>query len=342
MNKAFISLLCIVCCTGAYAQISIDSSNFPNAGDSFTVQRQVAFVDSLFYLLTDTADNPFSLKITELSNPQSGTEAFLEAGNMAGGSDVPAAVYGYQTVEGNAFFRNDSNLIHFVGVAPSIQGMGMVGFQFDKPLVFIRAPMTYGDKESSTSSVSRTISFAQVNVRVTSAYEVDGYGSLELFDTGYQVLRVRRKDNFRIITTTPFGTETSYDSLLTWDFYANGVNNSLVRINLNFTPDTTGGYDTIYTLRTAREPVITGRPAMLSGPPPFHLYQPAASQLAIVQEEARHLNYRIYGLNGQLLLQGEGSGKSILIPIGKLVNALYLIQLENRKGEIANLRFYKK
>ncbi|MCB0738246.1 MAG: T9SS type A sorting domain-containing protein [Bacteroidetes bacterium] len=241
MRKLFTPLL-VLCFTWANAQITLTHDDFPKAGDTVKTQTAVIKPKKLPLNVFNIFQDSFALDLSGMTIVERGEEVFDEVGNLTGGADIKNAHFGYETPDGTLFFRDDTNSMELTGIGQNF--MIEIGLEFDSSIQFLKAPMSYPYLHKDSAYAQKNIlNLALVKAEINSNYEVNGYGTLKTpGDSTFEVLRVRRTIRFKTTTTITFppSNEVSYDSLVTWEFYAKGVKSTILRIIGSYETDPGG------------------------------------------------------------------------------------------------------
>jgi hypothetical protein len=201
MSHRIFSLLgCLLLSLFASAQITVESSDFPSAGDMVLLD----FADTLLLIDPEPTGENFTWNFSALSSVSQVTQEYVSpvttdftyillwpASNVAAPFVAPIDLGTVPIEDGVEFFNNNSSRFQQTGLAGSVSGIP-VPFSFDPPDRIAEFPMNYGDSHSSPSAFSLEVpGLVGVWEERMRSCEVDGWGTLQLSGGSHQVLRQR-------------------------------------------------------------------------------------------------------------------------------------------------------
>lgn len=321
-----------------FGQVVIDKKNFPDPGDLFAVQRVLLKPNELPRAVYDLSHDTFNIDLSYLSGSVSSrdTEMFIPAKQAPGGNDVAGAEFAFKASFGHGFFRRNGNELLMTGVSPADNNLPTpVGFKFDKPLAHFQTPIVFGDSYKDSTGTERSFIVIKVEVSVNASYEANGYGKLTIpGGKEFDVLRLRRKYLFQV-TSKPLVGEPSVtiDSLVTWEFYAKDIPNTILRVDARIVgKDTISYYDFYEDFLSVDIQKVNAEEQ-----PIFQLVQ--GNKLKATSTVPG--NVFIYGLNGKLLLNTSIAKGTNYLDLNALPKGIYVARLEERSGRITNAKFFK-
>lgn len=196
---------------GAFAQITVTSATFPNAGDTLR-----------FATSTDVSGNASALtpsgasQLWDFSDLQADSESetvFVAASSALNSMEFPTADLAVIGGQGESFFHKTNNLVEFLGYAggdPANLGV-QVAAHYSPALVERRAPLNFFDVNTQNSALTLPFStenlpdtlftgapFVPDSIRVRISTErldiVDGWGTCFIPGGEYDVLRLKRSE----------------------------------------------------------------------------------------------------------------------------------------------------
>ena len=207
--KKIYTLIALIVSITSQSQISIQSAHLPNAGDTL-ITRNANFLsdfdpettgenyvwDVSFDLLqpmnlnagiacVDVDDTPIAYQFM-FNNPFDPDHN----SDFAYGVDQ-AAVGGISFEDAYQYFKNSGNVYSMTGMGASINGVPLAA-QMNDPDVIYNLPLTYTTSGSSNSEMQfdiPTIGF--YGLSQTREYVCDGWGTLNIWDLTFEVVRVR-------------------------------------------------------------------------------------------------------------------------------------------------------
>lgn len=341
MRNLILLFLSVLALEG-FAQITLTKDDFPVKGDTVPTASAVLKPKDLPVAVFYTGSPTFDLDLSKMAIVEKGVERFddPEADGMLGGSDVPKADFGYSTPEGTLFFSADGNDLSVVGVGQEAQSVE-IGFPFDEELEFMKAPLTYPYENRDTANASRTLlNIINIDVEVTSHYEVNGHGKLTIpGDTTFDVIRIRRQLNFKTTTkiTFPPSTDEQLDSLVTWEFYADGIKSTVLRILGSYETDAGGNIiDTNIIFTFFDKGIPIGKKEIPSARRPEISLN--ANGLMVNGMEPTY-NVEIVSLDGKVIMSRNNVASGLRIQKPEMEAGIYLVRVSDNSGHSTVKKF---
>jgi Secretion system C-terminal sorting domain len=195
---------------GAYCQISIVSSQLPQANDSLITQPATLLVDVDLELSGADYQWDFGPDVLSITPTATGLHCY----------DVNDTPLAYQFLFNNPFlypvhnsdyglgvaafdvatisfedtymyYKNSNNKFSITGMGASINGIPLAAQKIEPELLF-NTPLDYLDADSSYSEMEFTVpGFGFYGQNVSRSYACDGWGVLTIADQNFEVLRIR-------------------------------------------------------------------------------------------------------------------------------------------------------
>ena len=227
-----------------FGQITLTKDDFPDAGTYTQLKVGVYQTDKVPQVIQDLLDTTvknFDLDFTQIQTQANTIDTFFAPEDLAGGDEITSADFGYKTQNGNVFFRKDDNYLNMIGIGIVNDQLPVSpGFEYDKPLAFTVAPLTYPAFYSDSTSSEKSFVLGKIVLDASTEYRVNGYGKVSLPDSSFEVLRMKRKYLFKVTLESPFGNQTTLDSIVLWECYTKGVPNSVIRVETSYVRDNMG------------------------------------------------------------------------------------------------------
>ncbi len=340
MKKIYSFVLFAVLTVGASAQVIIESADLPTGGDVLNQDVATFLIDPD---LTQTGANQTWYFGPEIIQPQNTT-------NTTNCIDVAETPLVYQIFFNNPFdpdhnsdygvgvdsfgvatlsfenvyqyYKNSGGVFSITGLGASINGVPLASQMNDTDVIF-DVPVAFENTGESFSALAFEIpTFGSYSTDQHRTYEVDGWGSLVLYDESYDVLRVRSVVNATdSIFAEAFGFGFSFPrpESVEYKWLSPDYNVPVLEII------TTGG--TISSVLTRQMPVSVNEVNNLN----VQVFpNPAAQFLQVNSTVSGNGNIQIFNAAGQLVVEMNNSLNQ-RIDISDLANGNYTVVL--KQGE---------
>lgn len=264
MKSMLLSLFSILLVANfAHSQITINSSTFPAAGDTLSASISVApeGIDLGTVGIEQTWD--FSTLVADLSNEV----VYLPATDGSASAEYPTAnLVTLQLGGGENYYRVDTTKMEFLGFfGTDPAGFGLsITARYTPPAIERVAPLSFSDTYSAEANVSLPfatddipidlfaglpISPDSIRFRVAEELngEADAYGTLEVPEGSYEVLRVHQTllRSTRLDAKVPFfgwqdvtdlvpiGEFLGVDTVETYIYWNNEIKQPIAAVSLN-------------------------------------------------------------------------------------------------------------
>jgi len=358
MKTFYTSIILIFVTLALNAQVVIDSSNMPVAGDTirFSTKNNLSGFN---YTTTDTA---YIWDFSSLSSSGEVMDTFVavNATNLAYmavyanpfDQDNKATVAQPQEMqsipmleitEGFNFYKNSSSRFVMLGLGAKINGVPLP-FKFNNPDVWYNFPITYGARDTSDSEFHADIPslgyFGQKRHRVNF---VDGWGTLYLPTDTFSVIRVKSLVTYYdTIYYDSIGFGLGFDRNVTeYKWLAEGFHEPVLQIDKQGQNNVSVKY--LYTAPSglAVKPIEASNPIRTYPNPVTDLL---TIDLSIINESVTLTITDISGrkiINKQFAAADLQNSSKIELPVGQLPSGLYLIGIktpsENYRGKFLKL-----
>lgn len=326
----FLSLI-----TQVFGQVTITREIFPEKGDSFKVSTSRMHLDKIPWRLFDTTKNRFDVNLQNLKVDTVGIQILSDPAEVVGGEDVPKAEYAIETQFGFVFIKNEGDTMQVVGVAPTILDIAEFGVSFDKPVAYLGTPLKINDRYKGETYGANSVSIFDIEVDLELKYEVNGHGFITVpGGKRFQAIRVRRDYIFTLTTTIFSGSPiVQRGRLVNWEFYAPGVDYSLLRADTRVI-----GEDTLMVFEFRNDSLPTHQ--LPNVQPPFFTWRFDGQALHIERAEASPASFSVYDMNGNVLLRKVIKDKEALT-VSMLPAGPYALRLEEKNGAVTSKLFIK-
>ena len=343
------------------AQPTLSNSIFPAAGDVFERSSSINSFDPQALAITAASNQAQTWDFTSLR-----TETFsrdsVEAANRPEfpTADIQQPFFGQALV----FINISSTKMEYVAGA---LGFGSIAFSglFNDPLEIQRAPLNYGDSYTDSyqllisehidsvpnlrqliDSLGLPVDPDSIRINLSGNYEseVDAFGTCQLPDSSYTVLRqhtVNYSDvQIEAYFVTPFGSGWQdissaisgqlpiplSDTTEQFSFIAEDEGMPVARLTTNKDDQTVEAaeFKGERQVGTAVEPLAVQE---------FRLYPQPAQEAVYLELDLLQAPYQLYNLQGQLLRTGQWQ-QGQPISLEQLPPAAYLLRLQNEKGQL--------
>lgn len=352
MKKFILAHFCLfTLCSGA--QITINSSHLPNAGD--VLYRRVATLTGEVDLEA-TGENytwNFGDDVIQLGPLDNGTECndlsdislfnqiyfnnpFNPQYNSDFGLGFTLVDLGFITIE-DAFqvYKNSGNVYAITGVAATVSDLPISSIYDERDIIY-NLPLTYPASGTSHSLLELEIpnigSFATDQTRT---YECDGWGVLNIAGQSFDVLRVKSHlIGYDTLTTYvgpfPFGFQIPKD-VTTYQWLSTEFKVPVLEIT------STAGIVGQAQITASTADIGVGVSENKTSP--WSLYPvPSESELMVPTAFAYH-NYTIFNSSGQLMQQGTLSHTNL--DVSQLPSGVYILQISD-EAQIQQARFVRR
>ena len=313
MLKQIYTILFLLIFSGLQAQITINESDMPDAGDTIRVSKGIMPMSiPTFHTATDT-----TWDFSQLAPGDQEVIKFEDISQMPltyqGVFNNPLkpekqADYGIQ--EGDSlnlpnitvsdpytFYQKTSNHYGKIGYGVSLSGIAVPG-DYDSLEVLYEFPLSYGDTSSSHSVSSQNVpSLGFVEREVYRENIVDGWGQLITPYGQFDVLRVRsevtQQDSINFDSLPAFPSVTTQWTELKWIGKNQGI--PLLKITLqNGIPTQAEYIDSVRNLNTAVKDIQEK---------PSKVYPNPVTSNAVIKWNADFEELKVYNVMGQMIFQ---------------------------------------
>jgi hypothetical protein len=340
MKKILLALLCLITfCAGA--QITINSSNLPNAGD-ILYRRNATLLSEVD--LEATGENyawNFSDDVIQLGPLDNGTECndlsdislfnqiyFNNPFNPQYDSDFGLGFtlvdLGFITVE-DAYqvYKNSGNVYAITGVAATVSDLPISSIYDDRDIIY-NLPLTYPASGTSHSILELEIpTIGNFATDQTRTYECDGWGVLNIAGQSFDVLRVKSHlIGYDTLTTYvgpfPFGFQIPKD-VTTYQWLSTEFKVPVLEIT-----STVGVFGQAQITASTAD---IGVSVSESRTDSWSVYPVPTENELMVPAKFSNCSYTIYNSSGQLMKQGTLSHTNI--DVSQLPSGVYILQISD-------------
>jgi hypothetical protein len=334
MIKSLFSTLLLFTSISLFAQdtITIKKHLFPTRGYEMQVSYKQISIDSPdLSVIYNPIAQTWNLDLSKYAADAKGKDEFKRPADIDGGDQIKGAQYGFEYRFGNAFFNNNGNEMQLIGFAPNIDLPFTLAFQFDSSVTFLQAPVQAGDTLlDSTTSLVQIPFFFNIQAKMTNKYVAIDNGKITLpGDTIVDVLRLRRELVFYAIAQDLINStiDTLVDTLVTFEFYAQGFKSTVARAEYQLVPIDTVNFDTAMLLT-----YYSGKPVSLKLPNKIDQVEIKRIGNQLIIESDTKTQVRIISINGAELIP-LGSNQSVHhINLEALPKGAFVVQIQSDEG----------
>jgi len=344
-----------------FAQPTLTNSIFPAAGDVFERSTSLSSFDSLALAITPASNQAQTWNFTSLRTENFSRDS-VEAANRPDfpTADIQQPFFGQAQV----FIDISSTKMEYVAGA---LGFGTIAFSglFNDPLEIQRAPLNYGDSYTDSyqllisehidsvpnlrqliDSLGLPIDPDSIRINLEGDYEseVDAFGTCELPDSSYTVLRqhtVNYSDvQIEAYFVTPFGAGWQdisitiagqlpiplTDTTEQFSFIAEDEGMPVARLTTNKDNQAVEAAE----FKGQRQ---IGTAVQSLSVQEFRLYPQPAQNAVYLELELLQAPYQLYNLQGQLLQTGQWQ-QGTSLSLSNLPAGPYLLRLQDEKGQL--------
>ncbi len=340
MKHVFLSLVLSLSIYSS-AQISIEHNHLPYDGDTLITRNATLSED---YDLEDTGPNHewnFSSEILQPLNLNAGIPCFT----LSDLSFIDQAIFnnpfypeydsdygiGFEQADVGAIsfeesyqvYKNSGDVYAITGVLSSINGVPLIAQMDDRDVIY-DIPLTFGTAGSSDSELQFEIpTLGFYGLDQTREYVCDGWGTINIWDQSFEVLRVRSVVNATDSIYVEFlGGGIAFDrpESIVYDWISTEFIVPILRITTN------GG--TVTTIQTADliEDIAVNESA------DNHIVavypNPTEDQAMLIGNNSETYKYSLYASSGRLISNGQFTN-SMTLEMSELSSGQYLIRVEN-------------
>ncbi|MGB0429351.1 MAG: T9SS type A sorting domain-containing protein [Bacteroidia bacterium] len=331
MRKVLFAFYTLFAALGSNAQdtVVIKKHLFPKLGYELPVANAQLHPDSFGYLQPQ-AQQHSSYNLVNIEPYGYDIDKFKAPKELEGGGSVSNAQYGFEYRYGSGFFKNEGDSMLLVAFTPNLNLQFPLTFQFDSPVVFMQTPMQVGQSYTdSTTSLLQIPFFYNINAKMTNSFEAFDENTMHFKDTSLTVIRVRRELVFYAIANDLLNNtiDTLADTLVTWEFYAQGFKSTVLRAEYQLIPTDTINFDTLLLLTYYNDPTV-------SKPNTIDLssvkIQQFGNQLVINSDVSTQV--RLVSLNGAQLIPFGISQSNHQIDLNALPKGVFIVQVQSKSG----------
>jgi hypothetical protein len=342
MKQIFILLMLAAHC--ATAQITIQHSHLPNEGDTL-ITRNATFTTD--YDLEDTGadhDWNFSSDLLQPLNLNAGipcytldelsfldqavfNNPFYEEYNSDFGLGFEQADLGVVTFdESYQVYKNSGNVYAVTGVLSTINDIPLIAQMDDRDVIY-DIPLTFGTSGSSNSQLEFEVpTLGFYGLDQTRSYECDGWGTINIWDQSFEVVRVRSVVNGSDSIYVDFiGNGLSFDrpETITYEWLSTEFIVPVLRVT------TTGGLVTSIQTADILEETTVEALHMHHG---VKIYpNPTTDQVQIWQAKGTICNYTLYASSGKFIQSGQFT-ETMTLDLQNLATGSYLLRIDSPAG----------
>ena len=319
----------------SFAQITLTSDEFPYIGYEQDVVSMQLTTEEIPWIIFDKKLENFNYDLSFMKPTIRGTDAYVAPEKLDGGDDITGADYGFQYFVGNAFFKNQTDVVEMVGLTPNIDVPITLTFQFDSSITFLETPLTFGDslRDGSTSTFESVL--VDVDAEATVAYETNGYGKLKIpGDSTFEVLRIRRELVFSGISRPLFGEIDTFEyNLITWEFYAKNLSSTVLRAELRYTIEEDVVIDTVGIFTFYDLGLPTGSNVLTSKVSGLQLNTLVFENLEYRSDEPTSV--RIVDINGRVVAERSTLSNIGTVDLSFLKEGVYIAQFTGEQAQVS-------
>jgi hypothetical protein len=327
------------------SQITIQSSHLPDAGDTL-ITRNAQFLvnvdpeltganytwDFGFDVLQPTTLNAGNVCYDVNDTPLAYQFLFNNPFDPSHNSDFAqgvqqAAVGTLQFEDAYQYYKNGGNVYSITGLGSTINGIPLAA-QMNDPDVVYNLPLTFGTSGSSVSSLEfdiPTIGFYGTDQ--TRTYACDGWGTLNIWDQTFSVIRVRSVVNatdsiYTELFGTGFGFAFPRPESITYEYLSTQYKVPVLKITA-----TAGAISLVQTADIYEDPNNIDKHSKQS----FGIYpNPCQNDIRIIGLNEQGMA-SIYSCDGQLISQTLVRPDSMM-DLSSLISGIYFLEIKTAKG----------
>jgi hypothetical protein len=322
------------------AQISIQHSHLPNDGDTL-ISRNATLTEG--YDLEDTGPNHIWNFNTEVLQPLDlnpptpcftlsdlsfidqaiFNNPFYPEYNSDFGLGFEQADLGFVTFENSyQVYKNSDDVYAVTGVLTSINSIPLIAQMNDRDIIY-DIPLTFGTSGSSDSELQFEVpTLGFYGLDQTRNYICDGWGTINIWDQSFEVLRVRSVVNATDSVYAEFiGGGISFDrpESIIYEWISTEFIVPILRITTNGSLVTT-----IQTADIIDETRVIGQ----SEQPNFEVFpNPTTDKAQIVSACSGIQSYSLFATSGKLIETGQFMG-SVTIDMTDVAPGQYLLRVD--------------
>lgn len=332
--RVFVSAILLFTSIGLFAQdtISIKKHLFPVRGYEMPVNfKQVSLDSPALNVIYNPVAQTWNLDLSKYSPDATGKDEFKKPADVEGGDQISGAQYGFEYRFGNAFFKNVDDEMQLIGFAPNIDLPFTLAFQFDSSVAFLQAPVMAGDTlVDSTTSLLQIPFFFNIQAKMTNKYVAIDNGKITLpGDTVVDVLRLRRELVFYAIAEDLLNStvDTLADTLVTFEFYAQGFKSTIARAEFQLIPIDTINFDTALFIT-----YYSGRPVGLQTPKTLGAVEIKQFGNQLIIESEIKTQVRLISINGAELVPFGANQGVHNMNLEALPKGAFVVQIQSENG----------
>ncbi len=251
MKKIITSIVVLILPISLFAQITINQSDLPSAGNMYgiTNENATATVDYTTSGPNHTWDFTFLTAASTgidtfftLSQLPSGFQTYFVGADMADNQGVSVGGYNLQ----GSYTSYNNNILGFynrgfAGTIPIVNQL--LPFVYIPGDQMVKFPLNYNDTDmSSTYAISGVSGLVEISRHRNRTNMVDGWGTLQLPSGNYQVLRMKSDiSDHDSVSIPPFFNNVIDNFTHEYKWYASGKGIPVLQINTN----EVGGNETV-------------------------------------------------------------------------------------------------
>jgi hypothetical protein len=340
MKHIYVLLMLAAHC--AAAQITIQHSHLPNEGDTL-ITRNATFTSD--YNLEDTgADHVwnFSSDLLQPANLNAGVPCytldelsfidqavfnnpFYEEYNSDFGLGFEQADLGVVTFgESYQVYKNSGDVYGVTGVLTTINDIPLIAQMDDRDVIY-NIPLTYGTSGSSDSQLEFDVpTLGFYGLDQTREYECDGWGTINIWDQSFDVVRVRSVVNGSDSIYADFiGNGLSFDrpETITYEWLSTEFIVPILRVTIN-----DGLVTSIQTADILGETSVEDRNKQHR----IKTYpNPTTDQVQIWKDESGISKYALYASSGKFIQSGQFE-ETMILDMQHLPAGNYLLRIDSK------------
>ncbi len=334
MRKSIYTLLALTLVFGSKAQdsITIKKHLLPKLGYKMPVSYSLQSLDNNdLKVIYDFSSRSYTLDLTQLTESDNGFDEFKKPADVYGGAQIKGADYGFEYRYGSGFFKNNNDAMLMVGFTPNLNLQFPLTFQFDSTVTFIQSPVAAGDTFiDSTTSLLQIPFFYDIKAKMTNKYVAIDNGKIKFpNDSIVDVLRLRRELVFYAIANDLINktVDTLADTLVTWEFYAQGFKSTVLRAEFQLIPIDSFTVDTMLFLTYFNDQTVSTQNAKKLEEVEIQYF---GNQLNVNSETATQI--RLVSLSGQELLPFGNGNLAHTIDLSALPKGAFIVQVQSKTG----------
>lgn len=351
-----ITSLAILISKLSLAQITLNSSDFPVAGDAFA-EDNINNTSKLSGLNPGSAGQGVTWDFSNLpAKDKRDTSRFITPANSDFGSQFPLSNLVEVKYDQETYLDNNASGLKIHGLTKLAPVVGAVPFKLNTPLTIINFPVNYGNANKSEATGYFKMAYqvliydsARVDLSIINRYVVDGEGEIHTPEGIYPALRILSKQSTTLKTyvrnmytkqwsAQPIdGIDGTYNTSA-YSWWTNGLRNEVLSFTYNSDSTTTNLTQVDWNINAE---VITSNVKSLNGSELTLSPNPAENSIQLNGLNGNTSTIKIFNELGIEVFNSKNYINEQQIDISNLEKGFYTLSI-NSEADIVNKKFIKK